>query len=535
MFSLRGMSVHLAQWSRRWIPSTFVLAIFLSLVTLGVCRWWTPMGWGELGRVWAGEGRHPLLRGGGGRPRPWVVERMEFKGPQTWRLQLWSKTDPAVVAGVLSREPSFQVLRLEARAVWLRGVERQALEQRLLSLSVPAKIRGIWHFLSFAMQMCLILLTGYALAVSKPVMRLVRRLAGIPMTGATAAAWVALLSMLAGWINWGFGLVVGAHMAREVARRGEERGIPMHYPLLGAAGYTAMLVWHGGLSGSAPLKVAEVGHLSYELGLPMAPISLWETILSPLNLAVTLGLLIAIPLLCKAMSPLQKEENLPLSHFVRAPSEGVQLLDQSARGVDHWWGINVVLGVPMLGIFVWEIVQGRSPSINAMILLFFSVGLLFHRGVQDYADAAAEGGRSCVGIMLQFPLYAGIFALVYESGLVDQIAQRWVSISSPSSFLLGSFLSAGVLNLFVPSGGGQWGIQGAVVLTAAKELGVPPGAAVMTVVYGDQWTNMLQPFWALALLEITGLRARDLLGYTLILMLASGLLFGLGLLLFQGV
>jgi short-chain fatty acids transporter len=170
-----------------------------------------------------------------------------------------------------------------------------------------------------------------------------------------------------------------------------------------------------------------------------------------------------------------------------------------------------------------------------MILLFFSVGLLFHRGVQEYADAAAEGGRSCVGIMLQFPLYAGIFALVYESGLVDQIAQRWVSISSPSSFLLGSFLSAGVLNLFVPSGGGQWGIQGAVVLTAAKELGVPPGAAVMTVVYGDQWTNMLQPFWALALLEITGLRARDLLGYTLILMLASGLLFGLGLLLFQGV
>ncbi|MCB9638990.1 MAG: short-chain fatty acid transporter [Myxococcales bacterium] len=535
MVSLNRMSVGLSRWSRRWVPNTFVLAIFLTLLALLICRWRTPLGWLELGRVWVGEGRQPLMRKDVRRPRPWVVEQMEFKGPKTWRLTIWSKTSPSTVAGVLAADPKIQVLRLEPRAVWLRGVDRPALESRLMRLTVPSKIRGIWHFLSFAMQMCLILLTGYALAVSKPVMRMVRFLAGIPTHGAAAAAWVSFVSMLAGWINWGFGLVVGAYFAREVARRGEERGIPMHYPLLGAAGYSAMLVWHGGLSGSAPLKVAEVGHLTRELGLQMGPIPLQQTIFSPLNIAVTLGLLIAVPLLCRSMSPQSKEDILPLRHFVRSPSDGVQLLDQTHSGLDRWWGFNLLLGGPMLGFFFWQLLQGRSPSLNSMILLFFSVGLLLHRGVQAYMEAAAEGGRSCVGIILQFPLYAGIFAMVYESGLVDQIAQWLASASSPSGFLLGSFASAGLLNLFVPSGGGQWGIQGTVVLSAAKSLNVPPGTAVMTVAYGDQWTNMLQPFWALALLEITGLRARDLLGYTIILMLASGLLFGLGLLLFQGV
>jgi short-chain fatty acids transporter len=532
MSLLNRLSYRLAQWARQVVPNTLVLAIFLSCITCCLCLIWTPLGVLELGQIWVGEGTHRLMRMEGGQIKPWVVQKIEAKEKGRWRLVIHRRSSPLEVAAVFQGQEPYRVLYVERNALWIQGGDRASLERKLAVLQVRARIKGIWHFLAFAMQMCLILLTGYALAVSKPLMRVVRFLASLPRDGGVAAAWVACLSRVGGWLNWGFGLVLGAYFAREVARCGEERGIAMHYPLLGAAGYTAMLIWHGGLSGSAPLKVAEAQHLSRELGLSLAPIPLQQTIFSPMNLAVTLGLLIAIPLLCRAMMPLDTRESLPFSHFVDAPSHGVPLLDQRSNALDQARWINWLLAFPMLGMFFWQWSSGVPLSINAMILLFFSLGLLLHRGPRAYLLAAAEGGRGCIGIMIQFPLYAGIFALVYEAGLLERMSLWIASVSSPSGFLISSFLSAGLLNLFVPSGGGQWGMQGAVVLQAAEALKIPLGTAVMTVAYGDQWTNMLQPFWALALLEITGLRARDIVGYTILLMFASGLLFAMALLLF---
>ena len=140
--------------------------------------------------------------------------------------------------------------------------------------------------------------------------------------------------------------------------------------------------------------------------------------------------------------------------------------------------------------------------------------------------------RGASGILIQFPLYFGIMGIMNESGMVEIMSSFFVNISTPTTFPLFTFLSAGIVNVFVPSGGGQWAVQGPIIIDAANQLGVPYWKSVMALAYGDQITNMLQPFWALPLLGITQLKAKEILPYTLILMLAGGSIFVLGLLIF---
>ncbi len=169
---------------------------------------------------------------------------------------------------------------------------------------------------------------------------------------------------------------------------------------------------------------------------------------------------------------------------------------------------------------------------NPLNLFFLSVGLILHGSSKAYAAAVSDGVRGCSGIILQFPLYAGIMAMLQVSGLATRIAEGFASISTQATYPLFTFLSAALVNLWVPSGGGQWIIQGPIVLESAVDLGVAPGQAVMAFAYGDQWTNMIQPFWALALLGITGLEARQIIGYTAAVMVLTAPLFLVPLLLF---
>lgn len=533
---LSRIGVWITRFAQRVVPHTMVLAIFLSAITAMLCFLLTPLQATELLQIWAGSGQHPLMRTSVDGLKPWVVTKVEPAGKNQLKLSVWRKTSPGQVAKALRSEKSPYPVDASVRGKYLivKGISAKQLKENLVLLHVPARTRGIWHFLSFAMQMCLILLTGYVLAVSRPVMNLIRRAASFPKDAGAAAGLVALVAMVSGWINWGFGLIVGAYFAREVGKQGARRGIPMHYPLLGAAGYTALLIWHGGLSGSAPLKVAERGHLSGQLGLSLSQIPLTETIFSPLNLAVTISLLFSVPLLCRGMTPTRTEDMQPFGAFADAQAHEYQESAQGGTWLDNWPGINILLAAPMLGYLAYNLsVYGLQQfSINHVIILFLAVGLLLHRGIYSFLSAGIEGSRSCAGIMLQFPLYAGIFSILYESGLVEIFAAWAGKITYPTLFLVVNFLTSGLLNIFIPSGGGQWGIQGAIVLTAAQQLNISPGTSVMTIAYGDQWTNMIQPFWALALLEITGLKARDIIGYTILLMVATGFLFLLALVLF---
>jgi short-chain fatty acids transporter len=396
--------------------------------------------------------------------------------------------------------------------------------------------KGFWELLTFSMQMCLILVTGYALATTKAVRRGIEALADIPKTGAGAATLVALVAIIAAYINWGLGIIVGALIARQVALRGYQKGVAMHYPLLGAAGYAGLAVWHGGFSASAPLLVATEGHfLADKIGI--IPVS--QTLFSPLNIVVAVFLIIGLPFLFRFLNPLDESETVTIDKVLpnidellaeKEEDSEQQRRDTVASKLENSMVISLIVGLMGLIIVVWYFVtKGFKLNLNIVNFTFMIVGILLHRTPINYVRAITEGTRGCAGIILQFPFYAGIMGMMKYSGLIVVIAGWFVAISNQFTFPLFTFISASLVNIFVPSGGGQWAVQGPVVIEAAKTIGVSYPKAIMALAYGDQWTNLFQPFWALALLGLTGLKARQIMGYCMAVMLIGIVFFILAL------
>jgi short-chain fatty acids transporter len=410
---------------------------------------------------------------------------------------------------------------------------------------------GLWSLLKFAMQMALILVTGHALATSPPVARLTRRLAQLPTSGATAAALVAVLATTTGVLNWGLGLIVGAVAAREVGAAMHRKGIRVHYPLLAAAGYLGLMVWHGGFSGSAPLKVTRIAEINEIFGPtpPIAAIPLDRTLFSPMNLFITGGLLILLPLIMAALAPrdgtaMQTAESFDVDNgddlVARQAPAAVseerkpflpRLLEDSPLVT---WAL-----VLLIGVWGWRYYfPATGPSgireltPDTVNLTMLGLGLFLHGTPMSYVRAVERAASGAAGIILQFPLYAGIMGIMGATGLTALFATSLASLGQGSTQALTTFFSAAIVNVFVPSGGGQWAIQGPIAMRSAIELGIDPAKMVMAVAYGDQLTNMLQPFWALPLLAITRVQARDIVGYTAVAMLIGGAWIALGLMLF---
>lgn len=403
---------------------------------------------------------------------------------------------------------------------------------------------GVWRFLGFSMQMCLILVTGHALAESRPVRAVILAFARWPRRPAPAAALIGLVAMGFGLINWGLGLIVGALLARDVARSLESRGVRVHAPLLAAAGYTGMLVWHGGLSGSAPLTMVTATEAARVLpGGTVAmlterldegwSIDLSRTVFSPLNLVVTGGLLVMVPALLFLMTPRATDPVIAMP----APGDLFEEPARPIRTLPDFLERTPLVPVLLAGLILWSMLRLHATGsllrvgLNEINLVMLALGLVAHGSIASYASATERGARGCAGIILQFPLYAGIMGVLGASGLIARFSEFMASHATEQTLPLLTFLSAGVVNLFVPSGGGQWAIQGPIALEAGMALGIAPEKMILSVAYGDQLTNMLQPFWALPLLAITGLRARDIVGYTALIMLAAAGWIALALLL----
>ncbi|MEE8349834.1 MAG: TIGR00366 family protein [Acidobacteriota bacterium] len=386
---------------------------------------------------------------------------------------------------------------------------------------------GFWNLLGFSMQMVLILVTGYALASAPVVERLMTRLAALPSSGPQGVALVGLVAGLLGWFNWGLSLIAGALLARKVAVSARRRGIKIHYPLVAAAGYLGQLIWHGGLSGSAPLLVNTSGHF-LEASIGIIPLS--QTIFRPFNLIVSLGILIIGPLVLMSMHPVGEEieemdpdESVPIV----PANEGSELKNRLGNS-RLLVSLVSLAGLAFLVDFFWH--HGlASLDLNLVNFTLLILGLLLHGTPASYAKAVSGGARASSGVILQFPFYAGIMGMMISSGLAGVIAQGFVAISTPLTYPLWTLCSAGVINLMVPSGGGQWAMQGPIVVEATRALGVDVGRSIMAVAFGDQLTNMIQPFWALPLLGITRLRPGDVLGYTAVAMMAVFLVMVLGI------
>ncbi|WP_459129965.1 short-chain fatty acid transporter [Guggenheimella bovis] len=394
---------------------------------------------------------------------------------------------------------------------------------------------GIWSLLGFSMQMALVLVVGNAFASSKPIKKLLDSIASIAKTPTQAIVLVSFVSAFACWLNWGFGLIVGALLAKNLARK-----VPnVDYPLLIAAAYSGFVVWHAGISGSIPLSLngkdmAEIGKLTGNA--LKEPIATSRTIFSIGNLITSFFIIFTLPLINKFMHP-DAEHTIKIDpRLLVEEEEEVFENTTPANKLENSRILSllvVILGGAALTAHF--IKNGFDLSLNIVNLIFLVLGILFHGTPIRYVRAIDEAVKGAGGIILQFPFYAGIMGLMTGGNadgvsLASIISDFFVNISTPTTFPLFTFLSAGIINIFVPSGGGQMAVQGPIMFPAALKLGVDPSLAAMGISWGDAWTNMIQPFWALPALGIAGLRAKDIMGYCLMVLLYTGIVISLAFL-----
>ncbi len=395
---------------------------------------------------------------------------------------------------------------------------------------------GLWNtgLLAFAIQMMLILVLGFVIASTPAFRKLIDRILIYCNSTSSAAFLVTLLTIIVSLFNWGLGLVFGAIFARKVGDYAKDRHLALNYPLIAACGYTGLMVWHGGISGSAPLKVAEPGHFMVLIDKNLPPVDFSQTVFSGMNLMITAAFLVILPL---SFYFLAKKNPGSVSFEIEHPVAPPSIKEKIATGaekLDNFKGFGSAIGIIFIVIAIYKAwLSGNFSFIDPNYLNFvlLGLGLILCRTIAKFLSSVSEAMSAAAGILIQFPLYFGIMGLMKYSGLVELFSGYLMNISNTTTFPLFTFVSAGIVNIFIPSGGGQWAIQGPIIVEAAQHLGVPLSKGVMALAYGDEITNMLQPFWALPLLGITGLKARDIIPYSFYIMIIGIVIIVSGLLL----
>ena len=401
---------------------------------------------------------------------------------------------------------------------------------------------GVWGLLAFSMQMALVLVLGSALANAPAIKKLIVKLAGVPKKPVGAVAFVTVISAICCFINWGFGLIIGALLAKEVAKK--IKGLD--YRLIIAAAYSGFVIWHAGISGSIPLGMTALnadGVVDNTAGAVTEIVPTSQTIFSAWNLIMVLAVVVVVAFVNAKMHPDPKDvvsidpkllEDAPDNTEVKARKD-----QTPAEKLENSMVLSYIVVVIGAIYLIYYFVNAGSIlnalSLNIVNLIFLILGIAFHKTPISYVRAITESAESAGGIILQFPFYAGIQGMMVTVGsngvsLASAISTAFVNISTPRTFPVLCYLAAGLVNFFVPSGGGQWAVQGPIMMPAGLELGVTPAVTAMGIAWGDAWTNMLQPFWALPALGIAGLGARDIMGYCAIVLIASGIVTALGFL-----
>ena len=381
--------------------------------------------------------------------------------------------------------------------------------------------KGFWGLLSFSMQMALVLVFGNAMASAKPCKKALGAIANMAHNKKQAIVITTFVSTICCWLNWGFGLVAGALLAKEIAKRVRD----VDYPLLIASAYSGFVIWHAGFSGSIPLDLVAgktFGEVTYQ-----APIT--ETVFHPVNLAMVLVILFVMPLINYAMHPDKDHAICVDPSLLSDEAERTYKIETPADKMEHSKILWVILVVACWAYIVMYFAKnGFTLGLNIVNFLFMTLGLTLHGNLRKYVDAISDAAGGAAGILLQFPFYAGIMGMMIATNaagdsLASVISNFFVSISNQITLPMLSFLAAGIVNFFVPSGGGQWAVQGPIMMPAGRAQGISDGLTAMAVAWGDQWTNMIQPFWALPALGIAKLSARDVMGYLVIVLLFTGI------------
>lgn len=377
---------------------------------------------------------------------------------------------------------------------------------------------GFWTLLPFAMQMSLVILTGYIVSAAPVVERLFTRLAAVPRSSRGAVVMMALVSMALAWIHWGLSIVGCAMFVRHVARAQPR----VDYRLLVAAAYFGMgATWHAGLSASAPLLVATPGHfLQDRIGL----IPITRTIFHPFNLVLTIVVVATLALLAYVLHPREADavsiDPAALDALGRFEPPAPPAVRGPAAFIDHTWWLNGAIGSTGLAWLAWYFAtHGFSLTLDVLNFAFLMLGILLHRSPASVLVAAEQGASLVAGVILQFPFYAGMYGVIQGTGLSERLGMWIAGNANPRSFPLLLYWYSGVVNYFVPSGGSKWAIEAPYLVDAAQRLGLGVDQVVVAYAWGDMATDLIQPFWALPLLAAARLDFRDIMGYATIVFL----------------
>ena len=409
--------------------------------------------------------------------------------------------------------------------------------------STPVEVLEAWgsglpKLFTFTAQITIIMITAHALAHTKPVENTLSKIGSYPNTQIQAYALVTFISGIASLFAWSFGLIVGGIVSKFVAIGCSKKRIRIHYPLLVASAYSGYVIWHMGYSSSAALFVSSEGHsLINQIGI----IPVTETIFTSFNITLAIITLIIITVVNPLMRPVNDSEiNEIDTNVFRVDTENsdVNSLKNNNRTfaqiIENNRFISLFVGFCLLFFISYVFYKkGFSLDLNLVSWTFLGIGLLLSNSPIHYVKLVNKAAITVGPIILQYPFYAGIMGMMADTGLINVVAEKISQISSPETLGFYSFLSGGLVNMFIPSGGGQWAVQGPVMIEAAKNLNVEPYVIVLGVAYGDQWTNMIQPFWTIPLLAIAGLHMRQIMGYTFVIFLLTGFIYG-GAMLFLG-
>ena len=381
-----------------------------------------------------------------------------------------------------------------------------------------------WSLLRFTAQMILILALGHVVAHTRPVQRLLIAVASLVHSARMAYIGITVFGGLASLLSWGLGLVVPAVLSRIIASNCRQRGIKVHFPLLVASGYCGALVSMQGLSASIPLVLNTPGHfLEDTTGM----IGLEQTIFSVWSMSIVAAILIVLPLVMSRMAPVDDEivEIQDSGHMsVVEPVAAVSKMAAPAEKVENSRWVTLLLAL-FAGIYVVRFfLDDGELQLDSINMIFVVLGLAFADSPRHYITLLSNAAKIAGPFLIQYPLYAALMGLIADSGLGALFVGGFVSVANADTLSIWTFFSAALLNLFIPSAGGQWAVQGPIVVDAALQLGADIPRVAMSVTIGEVWTNAIQPLYMVPVLAIAGLHIRDIMGFCVIALLTIGVI-----------
>jgi len=396
--------------------------------------------------------------------------------------------------------------------------------------AITAWGNGLPKLFTFTAQISIIMITAHALAHTEPVEKFLNKIGLTPNSSIQAYALVTFISGLASLFAWSFGLIVGGIISKFVAIGCKQKKIKVHYPLLVASAYSGYVIWHMGYSSSAALFVSSENHMLKEK-IGIIPVT--DTIFTSFNITIAILTLFVITVINPLMRPTTKNEISEVDTDIFKNSSIKKTTEKKltfAQKIENNRILSLFFGAVLLFFILFTFSRkGFFLDLNFVSWTFLCLGLLLCNSPLHYVKLVNNAAPTVGPIILQYPFYAGIMGIMGDTGLIQVLANNIVEFSSSSLLGFYSFLSAGLVNMFIPSGGGQWAVQGPVMIEAAQKLGVEPYVVVLGVAYGDQWTNMIQPFWTIPLLAIAGLHMRQIMGYTFVIFIFTGIIYGTAL------